>query len=151
MKLQHHIVSSTLAAGIVYLLFKSWSMTLSCFLSGIFIDLDHIYDYIREVGFPFKVKGLFKAAYNAELNRWMLVLHSWEILFSLGIIAWFMNWNPWVTGILIGFGHHILLDKLHTGDRLFSYSFIWRWKYNFEYVTIFPNDARKKRQTNCSN
>jgi len=148
MKLSHHVASSALIAGLLYLLFKSWSMALSCFLAGIFIDLDHIHDYIREVGFPFKVKEFFKAAYHGELTRWMLVLHSWELLFLLGMIAWHTNWNSWVTGILIGFSYHIILDKLYNGERLITYSFIWRWKHNFEYKTTFPNDARSKRHRN---
>lgn len=141
MKIQHHIVSSALIASILYLFFKSWNMALICFLSGILIDLDHIYDYTREFGFPFKIKDFFNTAYDGEVSRWTVVLHSWEVLFLIGIIAWFTNWNPWITGVLVGFGHHIVLDMLDKDERLRSYSFIWRWKNNFEFEVIFPNTA----------
>ena len=121
---------------------------MSCFLSGIFIDLDHIYDYIREVGFPFKVKDFFKAAYDSELPRWVVFLHSWELLFPLGMIAWFTNWNPWITGIFIGFSQHIISDMLYNNEGFQSYSFIWRWKHNFEFKLIFPNVAKKLGKEN---
>jgi hypothetical protein len=149
MRLSHHVTSSAVVAGILYLFFKSWSMTLSCFLSGIFIDVDHIFDYIREKGFPFKVNDFFKAIYEGELTRWTLVLHSWELLFLLSMIAWLTNWNPWITGIFIGFGHHLILDKFFNGERLCTYSFLWRWKHNFHYEKILQNDARKKMQKSC--
>jgi hypothetical protein len=145
MKLSHHVASSALVAGILYLIFKSWSMTLSCFLSGIFIDLDHFYDYIREFGFPFKVKDFFKAAYYSEIFLCILVLHSWELLFPLGIIAWFTHWNPWITGVFIGFSQHIILDMLYNNEGFQTYSFIWRWKHNFEFTLTFPNVAKKKK------
>jgi hypothetical protein len=35
---------------VLYLIFKSWALSLSCLISGIFIDLDHVIDYIREHG-----------------------------------------------------------------------------------------------------
>lgn len=145
MKLSHHVASSALVAGILYFLFKSWSMTMSCFLSGIFIDLDHFYDYIREVGFPFKVKDFFKAAYNCEFCRCILFLHSWELLFPLGMIAWFTHWNPWITGILVGFSQHIIFDTLFNCEGFQTYSFIWRWKHNFEAKICFSNFIRKNK------
>ena len=144
MKLAHHAASSAAIAGILYLIFKSWSMSLSCFLSGIFIDLDHFYDYIREFGFPFKIKDFFKAAYDSEISQCILVLHSWELLFPLGMIAWLTNWNPWITGVLLGFSQHIILDMLYNNEGFQSYSFLWRWKHNFEFILTFPNVARKK-------
>ena len=146
MKPQYHVLSSALLASILYLFFKSWSMALSCFFSGILIDVDHIYDYIREFGFPFKIKDFINTVYNNGISRLTFVFHSWEILFLLGIIAWFTNWNPWIAGILIGFAHHIVLDKLNNGEHLRTYSFVWRMKHNFEFDTTFPNDAKRKMQ-----
>lgn len=147
MKPGYHAASSALVAGILYLLFKSWSMALACFLSGIFIDIDHIYDYIKQFGFPFKVKDFVNTVYNNGISRLTFVFHSWEILLLLGIIAWFTNWNTWLAGTFIGFSLHIVLDKLNNGERLRTYSFIWRWGKQFKFEDTFPNDARRKRST----
>jgi hypothetical protein len=144
MRPQYHVTYSVLISGVLYLFFKSWSMALSCFISGIFIDLDHIYDYVREFGFPFKVNNFIHAVFNHDIPTVTLILHSWEVLVLIGIIDWYMNWNLWMTGIFIGFGHHLILDKLNNGERLRAYSFIWRWKNNFEFEKIFFNDAKKK-------
>ena len=126
MKPPYHVASSALVAGILYFLFKSWSMALSCFLSGILIDIDHVYDYLKEYGYPFKVKDFIRAIYTAKLTRMTLFFHSWEVILLLSIITWFTNWNPLSVGILIGFGHHMILDKLYTGVPLRRYSFIYR-------------------------
>ena len=144
MKLQHHIASSTLVAGIVYLFFKSWNMALMCLLSGVLIDIDHVYDHIREFGLPFKVQHFFCALYNNELRQRTLVFHSWEVMFLLGIVAWLTSWNPWITGVLIGFGHHLVLDTLYYRERLLAFSFLWRLKNNFEFKEVFNNVAKKK-------
>ena len=143
MKFQYHTAYSSLIAGILYLSFKSWNMALVCLLSGIFIDLDHIYDYIREFGFPFKVKDFFTAVDKDDIPRLTLIFHSWELVLLIGIIAWLTNWNPWITGLFIGFGHHIILDKTNSGERLRTYSFWWRWKNNFEFEAIYSNSKKK--------
>ena len=148
MKPHHHVASSILIAGILYVFFKSWTMALICFLSGILIDLDHIYDYSREFGFPFNIKKFYKAYYSNEFSRWIMVLHSWEILFLIGMVAWFTGWNPWITGILAGFGHHLVLDTLYNNERLRSYSFIWRRNHNFDFEVTFPNVAKRNRKSN---
>ena len=148
MKPPYHLASSVLVASILYMLFKSWSMAFSCFLSGIFIDIDHIYDYLREFGLPFRVKDFIHTVYNAKFNHMTMFFHSWELLFLILVIAWFTNWNPWITGILIGFGHHIVLDKLYTGGRLRNYFFIFRWKKDFKIELLFPCCVKKLRKQN---
>jgi hypothetical protein len=148
MKPPYHVASSVLVAGILYLLFKSWSMALSCFLSGIFIDVDHIYDYLREFGFPFRVKEFLHAIYTAKLNRMTLFFHSWELMFLILIITWVTNWNSLMVGILVGFGHHIILDKLYTGVPLRRYFFIYRWKRDFHIESLFNCRVNKLRKGN---
>jgi len=118
-------------------------MALSCFLSGIFIDIDHIYDYLREHGFTFKVKDFIHEFCSGNFNRITLFFHSWELLFLIAIIAWFTKWNPTITGVLIGFGHHLVLDTFYNGNTARAYFFIWRWKRDFKYAQIFPNCVKK--------
>ena len=123
-------------------------MTLSCFVSGILIDIDHVYDFIKEFGFPFKVNNFVQAVYKDEIPKLTFIFHSWELVCLMGIIAWFTHWNPWITGIVIGFAHHMVLDKLNNGERLRTYLFFWRWKRQFEFNATFPNTAKKKMQNN---
>ena len=144
MKPQYHLVSSTIVASILYLVFKSWSMALSCFLSGIFIDIDHIYDYLREHKFTFKAKDFSYEFYSGNFNRMILFFHSWELLFLIAIIAWLTKWNPIITGVFIGFGHHLVLDTFHNTDTFRTYSFIWRWNRDFKFALTFPYCAKNQ-------
>ena len=140
----YHTASSALIGGLLYLFFRSWGMAFGCFLSGVFIDLDHVYDYIREFGLPFKVQEFVSAVRNDKIPKLTFVFHSWELVLLFGAIAFFTGWK-WAAGIMIGFGHHILLDKLGNGERLRAYSFIWRWRQGFEFDKVFPGLAKKKR------
>lgn len=131
MKPQYHAASSALIAGILYLFFKSWSMALSCFISGILIDIDHVYDFVKETGFPFEWKKMYGIICNNDITHWTIVFHSWELVFLLAISAWFTDWNPWITGVSAGFGHHVMMDVFHNEVTIPQYSFVWRLKNNF--------------------
>jgi len=138
MKLKHHTAFSVLIAGILYMIFKSWAISLSCFISGIFIDLDHIIDVIREHGRDVRVKDFFEICHNGRFNRIILLLHGWEWLPLWAVAAWLTGWNPWITGTLIGLGQHLALDAYANSSNLSSYSLIWRWKNDFHFDTLFP-------------
>lgn len=138
MKLHHHTTSSTLIAGMLYLIFKSWELAVSCFVSGIFIDLDHFIDVIREYGWSFRIKDFFRICYTAQFERVMLICHGWEWLVLWAAAAWLTDWNPWVTGAFIGLTQHVILDVYQNSWDIRSYSLLWRWKNNFHFDTTFP-------------
>ena len=138
MKVQYHIATSTIVSGILYLLFKSWSMAASALLAGIFIDLDHLIDYFREHGWSLNIKRFFRTCNDCQFDRVILVLHGWEWLLLFFIISWGSDWNPWITGVLIGLSHHMILDSISSCSSLKSYSLFWRWSKNFDFDTTFP-------------
>jgi len=144
MKLKQHTAFSVFIAGILYMIFKSWALSLSCIISGIFIDLDHIIDVVREHGWDVRVKDFFEICHNAQFNRIVLLLHGWEWLPLWALTAWLTGWNPWITGTLIGLGQHIVLDAYSNSSNLLSYSLIWRWKNNFHFDTLFPKFKSNK-------
>ncbi len=131
-------------SGTLYLIFKSWGLAISCFIMGIFIDLDHFIDYIRENGWSFKIKNFFQVCHTCQFNRIFLLLHGWEWLILWGIAAWLTDWNPWMVGAFIGFSQHIVLDVFYNGSNLLPYSLIWRWKKDFHFDTIFSNLKSRK-------
>jgi hypothetical protein len=148
MKLHHHTAFSAVISGILYIIFKSWGLATACFISGIFIDLDHIVDYTREHGRPFNIKNFFRVNNNAQYNKILLLWHGWEWLILWGMAAWLTDWNPWIIGILIGFSQHLVLDNINSGSR-WSYSLFWRWRQGFDFDRIFPR--MKKYKYNASN
>ena len=144
MKLHHHTAFSLALSGILYMIFKSWSMAVSCLISGIFIDLDHIIDVAREHGWPIKVKQFFQVCRQGRFHKIVLLLHGWELLLLWGIASWLTGWNPWLTGAFVGFSTHLILDAFYNSTNIFTYSLIWRWKKGFHFDTIFPNLKNNK-------
>lgn len=126
------------------MVFKSWGLAAASFITGIFIDLDHIADVVREHGWSTKIKEFFHICHNAQFDRIVLFFHGWEWLLLWSIAAWLTDWNPWVTGAVIGIAHHLVLDTFHNTYSLHSYSLIWRWKKDFDFDTVFPKMTRYK-------
>lgn len=137
MKLHHHTAISLTISGLLYIIFRSWGLAVSSLLAGIFIDLDHYFDYIQNYGRPFRIKNFFRVCKHCQFNKIFLFLHGWEWVALLGMASWLTNWDQWVTGIFIGIGQHIFLDSFYNGSGFKSYSMFWRWKNNFEFDTIF--------------
>ncbi len=138
MKLQYHTAFSAVIAGILYMTFKSWGLAAACFISGIVIDLDHIIDVVREHGWSVKTKEFFRICHTAQFDRIFLLWHGWEWLVICAIAAWATEWNPWITGTLIGITFHMILDSYQNSLNLRTYSLIWRWKNDFVFDVVFP-------------
>lgn len=139
MRLHHHTAFSVILSGILYLMFKSWAMSLSCLISGIFIDIDHFIDVIREHGWHVRVRSFFRLCHENQFDQILLLFHGWEWLALLGVSTWLTNWNPWMTGAFIGLGAHLILDAFHNSTNFLSYSIIWRWRRDFHFDTVFSN------------
>ncbi len=136
-KLQYHIAASTAVSGLMYLIFKSWGLTTASFISGIFIDIDHIYDVIREHGKDTTIQEFFHISHGAQFHKVFLLFHAWEWLFAGLLLSWYSNWNHWVIGAVIGITHHLIMDSIYNSANFLSYSLFWRWKHNFHFDTIF--------------
>jgi hypothetical protein len=138
MRLPYHAATSVVISGILILVFKSWVLAGTSFVAGIFIDIDHIPDFIREHGTPFRLRRFFEVCHKCQFDRIILIGHGWEWLTLVALSAWISGWNPWITGALIGLSHHMMLDAIGSASHLKTYSLIWRWKNNFEFDIMFP-------------
>jgi len=140
MKLEHHIAVSTVISGILFAIFKSFGLSAASFFVGIFIDLDHIVDYFFETGLGFNKKEFFSFFYEEKHKKIVLIFHGWEFLIILGAAAKLTDLNHWITGMLIGYGQHMLFDFYYNKTPFRSYSLIWRCKNRFNSEVIFPRD-----------
>ena len=137
MKLHNHILASTTVGGISYYIFGSWQISVTVFLSGIFIDLDHILDYfLYEKKIKLDIKDFFYKCEALILNKVYLLLHSYELIIILAILAYFTN-DYIVLGLLVGFGTHIMLDLVANKVHFLGYSFIFRLINRFNSKKIF--------------
>ncbi|MHA2039088.1 MAG: metal-dependent hydrolase [Promethearchaeota archaeon] len=140
MKLEHHIAFSTLVSGILYLIFKSWGLSIASLISGIFIDIDHIFDYFIEHRMHFEYQKFMDFFYREKHQKITLLFHAWEWLLCIGLVTVLTNFNPWITGLFVGYGHHIISDYFYSKASIKTYSLIWRWRKKFNSELIFPRN-----------
>ena len=144
MKLKSHFLVSIIFSTLLFVIFKSWKISVSSFLGGVLIDCDHIFDYFWEFRNRFSVKKFFDVYYNGKMLFSMIVFHSWELLVLLSICAFSMRWNPWIIGATIGFTQHIVLDQIfNKPSRCYKpngwiYFFFYRLKNDFNMKKMFP-------------
>lgn len=132
---KHSAVSLTLSA-ILLLIFKNIQMAIACFLTGVFVDLDHLFDYIanREIRekllYLIHPKELAIFLFNGytdspKVSRLYKLLHSIELLALVPLIYALGFWNPVATGILLGFLTHLIMDFVPLG-HIGSVSIIYK-------------------------
>ena len=122
-----------------FLVFKSWTITVVSFFSGVLIDCDHIIDYFWEYRKRFIVKEFFYVRYYGKALFCMAIFHSWELLALLSICAFSMSWNPWILGVTIGFTQHIILDQIFNKPHRLKYFLFWRLKNSFNVKKMYTN------------
>ena len=126
MNIYKHTAVSFVVSALLLLTFKKIQMSLACFLAGVLIDLDHIFDYyvnheLRDrfayLLHPRKFFGALSADYARYNPNYMLCkfLHSAELLIAVPILYVFGLWNQVATGIVIGFVTHMISDALPMG------------------------------------
>lgn len=138
MKPAYHATVSAILSGILYSVFRSWGLAIASFVSGILIDLDHIIDYVIEYGLSFDIKKFFRVCYKIQFRRLHLILHGWEWLIFWAVIAKLTDWNPWITGLLVGHSQHIVFDQIANKSSFGGYSLLWRWINRFDLKAVFP-------------
>lgn len=114
MTVRTHIVTSALLAAILYSASSSAIMSLTAALGGVFIDLDHMVDYLVFSGEKFSLRGMFSWCDDGRWEQIVLIFHSYE-LFALYALWVYFNPHPFFAGIFYGVGLHLILDQI--GNR----------------------------------
>ncbi len=117
----------------MYFLTKSVYSATACLLTGVFIDLDHIPDYLLYSKFKFSINDFFETCNNYKLKKFYLILHSYEIPAILWIIYITGN-NTVLLGFNIGYTIHLLVDQFGNFSKPFTYFFTFRLIKKFEKV-----------------
>lgn len=137
MKAKAHVYSASIQGGMVYLLSQSMEVAIITFLSGVFVDLDHVLDYFIFSRDKFTIKKLFSRYDDTEWEKVSLIFHSFELYLILAIITYYFS-NNILLGLTYGIGLHLLLDQLwnchlRSRFRLFHwfYFLIYRIRVGF--------------------
>ncbi|MEW6600043.1 MAG: hypothetical protein AB1499_03645 [Nitrospirota bacterium] len=144
MRIHQHAAVSLMLSGLLYIVFKSWAMAAANLAAGVLIDIDYAADYVMQRGYRLNIKQ-FMDAYRSNSLLKVRLLHGWEWLVVLGLAAWLTDWKLWVAGVFVGFGQHLILDKINFGERFLCYSLLWRWKKGFKSEAIFKKSIRRDK------
>jgi len=106
-------------------------------LGGFLIDVDHAVDYVLFERQRNLRPGAFLRYYlEGRVRRTVLVLHSYELLAALGVLAWWLEALP-LAGYLVGALMHLALDLAFNGEStprsiVAFYSFAYRAAHRFD-------------------
>ncbi|MGH7384510.1 MAG: hypothetical protein ACREKG_04955 [Candidatus Rokuibacteriota bacterium] len=131
-----HLVTTAVACAGVYAGTESVALTAGLAAGGFLIDVDHAIDYVLVEGQRDLRPGSFLRYYlGGKAQRAVLVLHSYELLALLTILAW-LTGVEWLWGWVFGMLLHLPLDiifngKFASGGLVHFYSFIVRARAGF--------------------
>ena len=141
MQVRFHVAASVIVSAATYAVSQSATMAAVTLLSGIFIDADHLLDYVVTNRPPYSLRRLVDTYYQHRITHVFLLLHSWELLGILALAAMALHWAPVATGLLIGMGHHLLLDQIFNNPYPLGYFLTFRMYHSFSYSRCFRRPA----------
>lgn len=145
MKPVGHLVSSAVATTAVYYFFENVLCVTIFFLSSILIDIDHLFDYIRECGIKnFNVRTFCQWHYDFRFDKTWIVFHSFELLFLLWAFIMVLKLNIYWVSFALGVTFHLILDCLFNRIFALTYFFIFRWRNGFHPEKLFRDEKVRK-------
>ena len=131
-----HLVTTAAACAVVYAGTGSTALTAGLAAGGFLIDVDHVVDYVLfERQRDLRPAAFLKYYLGGQVQRAVLVLHSYELLVLLAALAWTTG-IEWLWGWVFGMLLHLPLDvifngKFASGGLAHFYSFIVRARAGF--------------------
>ena len=141
MKVLGHTVISLATGSILYNHGHSFDGFLWFLIAGIFIDIDHYIDYVRERGISFDFRKVYKACKYGymDFKKITFILHSYELLILLWLVVFLFNLNIVWRYAAIGFTLHLFFDQICNPIFPFTYFLWFRITNNFETEKLFTN------------
>jgi hypothetical protein len=125
----HIIVSLPIAAG-VYLWAGSWPAAAACFLAGVLIDVDHLFDFAMNHDLR-RIRHFFRIMYASNLKRVYVLLHSYELI-ALLWLAVLTGWGgACAIGLAVGLTQHLIFDQIFNEVHGFTYFLTARIRCGF--------------------
>jgi hypothetical protein len=145
MKVTHHIVISLGVSALVWTVFRSSTAALACFLTGVFMDIDHLIDYMIHCGPRFNVKRFFRVFEYETFENIFVFLHSWEFIVIYLALLWLIDWKPVAIGAVIGIFVHLLLDHFFNDHSKWAYFLSYRLFHRFSAKHFYGDKEYQKR------
>lgn len=134
---QHAIISAGVGLLLAHWL-QSWTAALTCFISGVLIDIDHHLDYyLTYKKFPWRYKDLAIYCQSSREGKMYLFLHSYEFLIVLWTAILYGGLGAGWNAVALGISVHVVCDQFANPLKPLAYFFAYRLRYGFERKNIF--------------
>jgi|TARA_B100000315_G_scaffold260500_1_gene322418 hypothetical protein len=137
MKTSVHVYSSGFLGMLLYGKTHSMEISVAAFLSGIFIDIDHLFDFWFFAEEEISLRNFFSWCDSGKWEKISTIFHSYE-LYVLALVAAYLYPHGMLIGTLIGVGVHLVLDQVwncHIRKNLrlsvYFYFLIYRVRVGF--------------------
>lgn len=140
-----HLIISLSIGYVVWKLYKKPSVSFfAALIGGLFVDLDHLFDYFIAFGAKFSLTYFLKGYQFMKNEKIYIPLHAWEWVVLFLIVAYLINkYTKIKTGakkmllsILLSFSlalfSHLMIDVWVNHVTFLGYSIIYRVKNNFD-------------------
>ena len=139
-KLRYHAIASLGCSVIFYLIFKSFLYSLVCFLAGILVDVDHVFDYVMTTGWKLDKKHFFHVMYGAYYERLTILFHAHEYSVLLVFMIFVTGGHLLVLAIGIGYIQHLIFDQCTNPVKPLAYFITYRLRYKFKKEYLLSDD-----------
>ena len=132
-----HLGASIITGATVFLTTKTITPSIACFLVGWLADVDHIWDFYKNVGKDFTVKRFLKTFENGEIKKHIYtstVMNSylgWYSCVSSPILITFLSFTT------LGFAIHLFLDQIFNPVKPLTYFITYRILNSYNADIIF--------------
>jgi len=152
MKPSRHIIVSLSLSAALWFFTRSFYAALLCLGSGLFLDADHIIEYIIHFGWKgLNYDHLYHVCENTEKNipgikrfkKLYLLFHSVEVLILLWLVT-IVTKNMYILAMALGYSSHIALDIIGNRAHPSSYFLIIRAMKGFHVDKILKEKNNLK-------
>ena len=131
-----HILVTSLIALFLWWRFRNGWIVLVTFLVGIFIDIDHFFDYFSFFGFKLNIADFFNTiTYIKPSGKVYVLLHGWEFLIVFGLVGYLLEKKTKIKGLkwsfFIPYLAHLICDNFSFQHHPLGYFFFYRLINNF--------------------
>ena len=142
-----HVAASALTSTAFFSMTHSWPGTIACFLSGIVIDVDHLFDfYIHHKRMCWSLSEMYDFCLKDKAGKMYMVFHTYELLVLLWIAVALLKFDTVLLGMAVGLSIHMMFDQMINPVYPLAYFWFFRWRFGFSKKIFFHEDFLEEQK-----
>ncbi len=130
---KQHVTVSVGCGVVLGMLMRSWVAGAACCAAGVFVDLDHFFDFWLNCGFSLRPAKLLDFCYYGTSAKFYDILHGYEYIPLLILASLMPGWGVVGWGITVGYTVHLIGDQFYNNHlNPWTYFLSFRAYHRFE-------------------